>query len=303
VRAKVHAKFPSIGEKSMKHAPVNTPKHSEGFQSRGHYETHQKESDRADLSHSQFEGLDHGMKHDHMPGRTKGMKGNARVGFLAGLALILVPLLALAAGSSPYGVFGGAGTFAQLPGNIPLTFTAGPTSTSATLASSWTSTTGSYLVVFSDFESRTVTLTNAATTATWSGALTGTPTATATVDGFTTPPGAGTFAFTSDMGLAVSNGTGWFATDNISGLAATISSGCATVSAVKGAATAFQFTTSGTSCTPVIQLPPAPNGWNCFAQDVTHPVVFTETAQTTFSCTVTGTTTASDVVQVSAQPY
>lgn len=219
------------------------------------------------------------------------------------LLALLLPAVVLAAGSSPYGVFGGAGTFAQLPGNVALTFTAGPSGTSATLASNWTSTTGSYLVVFSDFESRTVTLTNAATTATWSTSLTGTPTATATIDGFTTPPGAGTFAFTSDMGLAVSNGTGWFATDNVSGLSATVSSGCATVSAVKGGATSFQFATSNTTCTPVIQLPPAPNGWACFAQDITHPVVFTQTASTTFSCTVTGTTTAADVVQINAQPY
>lgn len=219
------------------------------------------------------------------------------------LLALLLPVAALAAGSTPYGIFGGAGTFAQLPGNIPLVFTAGPTGTSATLASNWNSTTGSYLVVFSDWESRTVTLTNAATTATWSTSLAGTPTATATIDGFTTPPGNPTYAFTSDLGYVWSNGTAWYATSDSNGPPVNISSGCATVSATKGNALAGEFATSGTTCTPVIQLPPAPNGWACFAQDVTHNVVFTQTARTTFSATVTGTTTASDVVQFSCTPY
>lgn len=220
------------------------------------------------------------------------------------LLAALLPVLAWAAGQSPYGIFGGADVFANLPGNIPLVFTAAPTNASATLASTWTGLTGStYLVVFSDFESRNVTLTNNATTATWTGNLTGTPTKTATIDGYTTPPGAPTYAYTSDLGLVWSNGTAWYATDNTQGIAATISSGCATVSAIKGTVLSFQFASSGTTCTPVIQLPPAPNGWACFAQDVTHPVVFTETAQTTSSCTVTGTITAADIVQVTAQPY
>lgn len=224
---------------------------------------------------------------------------------VAFLFLALLPLLAVGAGQSPYGIFGGAGTFAQLPGNIPLVFTGAPSGTSATLASTWTSTTGSYLVVFSDFQSRTVTLTNAATTATWSTALVGTPTATATIDGFTATPPSPTVAFTSDLGVVQSNGTGWYATDNSTGSAVFISSGCATVSATKGSAIAFQFASSGTACVPVIQLPPAPNGWSCFAQDITtgHGVVFTTSASTTFSCTVTGTITAADVVAVVAQPY
>lgn len=221
-----------------------------------------------------------------------------------GLALLaLIPTLALATGNAPYGVFGGAGTFAQLPGNIPLTFTAAPTGSSATLASNWPGTATSILVVFSDWQSRTVTVANGATTATWTGALVGTPTATATVDGYTTPPGSPTFAYTSDLGFVWSNGTAWYATAETYGAPVNISSGCATVSATKGTAVNGQFATSGTSCTPVIQLPPTPNGWLCIGNDVTHPVVFTQTASTTFSCTVTGTTTASDVVQFSATPY
>lgn len=220
-----------------------------------------------------------------------------------GLIALLLPLLASAAGSTPYGIFGGASPFAGLPGNVPLVFTAGPTGTSATLAANWPSTTGSYLVVFSNWESRTVTLTNAATTATWSTSLAGTPTATATIDGFTTPPGGGTVGFTTDAGVVFSNGTGWFSTQQTLAPPIFISSGCATISATIGVAIAGQFTTSGTTCTPVIQLPPAAHGWQCFAQDITHPVVFTQTAFTTFSCTVTGTTTASDVIQFSATPY
>lgn len=44
--------------------------------------------------------------------------------------------------------------------------------TSATLATAWASTTGSYLVSFSDGSTKTVTLTSGATTMTWSGGLT-----------------------------------------------------------------------------------------------------------------------------------
>lgn len=71
VRAKVHAKFPSIGEKAMKHEKPNAPK-SHGFETRGHHETHRREADRAELSHHEFQSLDHGGKHDHMPNRPKG---------------------------------------------------------------------------------------------------------------------------------------------------------------------------------------------------------------------------------------
>jgi len=207
------------------------------------------------------------------------------------------------AGQSPYGIFGGAGTFAQLPGNAGLIFASAPSGTSTSLAASWTGNTGSYTVVFSDWESRSVTLTNAATTATWSTALTGSPTVTATIDGYTLPPSTPTFAFTSDLGYVWSNGTAWYATAMSLGPAVNISSGCATVSATAGTQVAGQFATTATTCTPVIQLPPAPHGWACFAQDVTHNVVFTQTASTTFSCTVTGTTTSGDVVQFSAIPY
>jgi hypothetical protein len=219
------------------------------------------------------------------------------------LLALLLPVVALAAGSAPYGIFGGAGTFAQLPGNIPLVFSTAPTSTSGTLAVAWPYSATSELVVFSDWESRTVTFTNASTSVSWSTALTGTPTVTATVDGFTAPPGNPTYAYTSDLGYVWTNGTAWYATSDANGPPVNISSGCTTVSATKGNALAGEFATTATTCTPVIQLPPAPNGWACFAQDVTHNVVFTQTARTAFSATVTGTTTSGDVVQFSCTPY
>jgi len=55
-------------------------------------------------------------------------------------------------------------------GSQPLVFTAGIAlgATTATLASAWTGTTGPYVVTFSDQEIQSVTLTNSATTATWS---------------------------------------------------------------------------------------------------------------------------------------
>lgn len=49
--------------------------------------------------------------------------------------------------------------------------------TSATLTANWPEATGSYLVVFSTGQSKTVTFTNGATTMTWSGALSATATA------------------------------------------------------------------------------------------------------------------------------
>jgi hypothetical protein len=227
--------------------------------------------------------------------------------FLLGALLPILALLAssmsFAAGTAPYGIFGGAGTYATLPGNLALTFSAAPTGASATLATAWAGSTGSYTVVFSDYESRSVTLTNAATTATWTGSLTGTPTASAFIDGYQATAGSATFGFTSDLGLVWSNGSGWWATDDSYGPAPTISSGCATVSAVAGTMVNFQFSTTATTCTPVVQLPPAAHGWICFGQDITHPVVFTQTAFNTYSCTITGTTTSGDVVQVNATPY
>jgi hypothetical protein len=63
---------------------------------------------------------------------------------------------------------------------IPVVFSAPPTGTSTALAAPWTFASGPWPVTFSDTEVRTVTLAYGATTASWSGALSGAPTANAT---------------------------------------------------------------------------------------------------------------------------
>lgn len=66
-----------------------------------------------------------------------------------------------------------------------ITFTAGPiaAATSATLTGNWANATGNYSTTFSNGDVRTVTLTNGATTATWSGGLSSGATANATAQG------------------------------------------------------------------------------------------------------------------------
>lgn len=69
-------------------------------------------------------------------------------------------------------------------------------------------------------------------------------------------------------------------------------SGCATVSAQVGGAASGRFQTSGTACAPVFTLPgAAPNGWACFATDLTTAVVFRQASTTTTSCTFASATT------------
>jgi hypothetical protein len=114
VRAKVHAKYPGIGEKSMKHEEKRSHHGAtEGLHKRGHHESHLKEHEKGGLSHKEFEQMDHGGKHDHY----KGSRGRASVGFLAGLLITLSIGVAFAAynGISPYGIFGGVATSASLP--------------------------------------------------------------------------------------------------------------------------------------------------------------------------------------------
>lgn len=65
--------------------------------------------------------------------------------------------------------------------NAVITFTAAPSGTSATLTASWARASASYMVYFSDGETRSVQLTNGQTTASWTTALTGTPLVTAVV--------------------------------------------------------------------------------------------------------------------------
>ena len=71
-------------------------------------------------------------------------------------------------------------------------------------------------------------------------------------------------------------------------------------------------TTTGTfvaaTCTSsnykISGLPTAPNGWNCYITDRTTPAdILTETASTTTSATISGSTVASDVIQFTCNMY
>ena len=80
---------------------------------------------------------------------------------------------------------GGAGNSYEYVGavgsnSVAVTFTAAPSGTSATLTSAWTNSTGLTALTFSDGEVRLATFTDTSTAVTWSGALTGSPTTSAT---------------------------------------------------------------------------------------------------------------------------
>lgn len=65
---------------------------------------------------------------------------------------------------------------------VAITFTGGPTGTSGTLTAGWAGVTGLYLITFSDGELRSANFTHNNTAVTWSPALTGTPTTSASVN-------------------------------------------------------------------------------------------------------------------------
>ena len=234
----------------------------------------------------------------------------ALLALLAGLALHVPPTLAAAATQSPVGIFGGAGTFAQLPGNYSITITASAAgAATATLTNAWPyATTSTAICIWSDGESRTCTLTNAATTLTWTTNIaTSGSGLTIVVNGQTTVPGAGTAGYTSDFGPVVSNGTTWqWGVGGMApaGVVAQVLTGCATITPVSANVTAMRFTTTATTCNPQLLLPYDPNGWFCVEQDLTtsHQVVGTQTAIATNGCTVTMTTTSGDTVVIQAFP-
>lgn len=98
-------------------------------------------------------------------------------------------------------------------------------------------------------------------------------------------------AVTTSNGALLSGGTKFTA------------SGCSN-SATVGGAIAGQFASGTTgTCTVTITLPTAPNGWACRANDITTPALMNQTAKTTTSCTISGTTTTSDVVVFLAMGY
>lgn len=81
---------------------------------------------------------------------------------------------------------------------------------------------------------------------------------------------------------------------------------CATTSTLTGQRTVGSLKctgTAGASTQPII-LPQAPNGWSCYASDVTSGVGWSQSATSATGCTIKGTlTTTSDVVVFSAIGY
>lgn len=73
VRAAVHRKYPSIGEKSVSKKEPRGKRPSEALNERGHFENQGK----GEIGHSEFHALDHGTKHDHMMGRDGKADGEA----------------------------------------------------------------------------------------------------------------------------------------------------------------------------------------------------------------------------------
>lgn len=81
-------------------------------------------------------------------------------------------------------------------------------------------------------------------------------------------------------------------------------SGCSNGTLVGGAtAGSYNSGTTG-ACTVVITLPTAANGWACHASDITTPAnLIAQSAKTTTSCTLTGTTVTGDTIVFSAMGY
>ena len=84
----------------------------------------------------------------------------------------------------------------------------------------------------------------------------------------------------------------------------TIASGCGTPTTLTGGATTGSFKAGQTACAPVITLPTAPHGWWCSAWDITTTAdTLKMTADTTTSCTLSGTVVASDVIVFHAEAF
>jgi hypothetical protein len=89
----------------------------------------------------------------------------------------------------------------------------------------------------------------------------------------------------------------------ISGGTKFTTSGCS-ISSTTGGATAGTMTSGTTgTCTVVITLPTAPNGWHCAASNRTAKTAVPTTASSTTSCTIEGSTTTGDVISFLAMAY
>lgn len=130
---------------------------------------------------------------DHYQTVTEAKPGLLRIGIINCLNVPLVGLRVSTAGGSLLGADNSNDTIDPLlnGGNwvthtqtrpVSIAFIAYlSAAASGTLSSAWAEATGTYTVVFANGETRYVTLTNAATTATWAGAVTSAPYATVTV--------------------------------------------------------------------------------------------------------------------------
>jgi len=81
-------------------------------------------------------------------------------------------------------------------------------------------------------------------------------------------------------------------------------SGCSN-SALVGGVIAGQYTSGTTgTCTVTITLPAVAHGWACHASDISTPAnLISQSAKTTTSCTLTGTTVTNDIIVFSAFGY
>jgi hypothetical protein len=84
----------------------------------------------------------------------------------------------------------------------------------------------------------------------------------------------------------------------------TLSSGCGTPTNLTGGATTGSFKAKATTCTAVIVLPTAPNGWWCSGWDVTTTAdTLKMTTDSTTSCTLSGTVATNDIIVFHAEGF
>jgi len=81
---------------------------------------------------------------------------------------------------------------------------------------------------------------------------------------------------------------------------------CATTSTQVGGAWSGKFTCTGTTGSSTVVITPgatAPHGWNCSASDETAGTAMPQSADSTTTCTIKGTVSASDVLTFTATAY